>query len=282
MMAPLVSVYGRYINVESLAEYLLRRRNPDGGFCFYSLDESNLKDTFYAVLILDRLGRLPSDGNTIEFIRSFQDAKGGFYSVDTAWCALKALAVLKAKPRQSTEKYVLGQLRGFRIRTHVYIERLSIFESPYYLAELLALIGRPELCEGIAEDVLGYRKADGSFGGDDPSLASTYHALSILKAAGKPTDEFASAADFVGSCAVESGGLTKRPGTGLAFMDETYYGIMALETLSKKPEHVRETIDFIADCQNENGGFRRARASGISGFDTSYYALESLRALLNI
>jgi len=281
-MARPESIYRRYINAEALAEYLLRRRNPDGGFCFYGLDESNLKDTFYAVLILDRLGGLPSDGNTIEFVRSFQGPRGDFYSVDTAWCALKSLGVLKAEPRQDPAGFVLGRLRERRILKDVYVERLSIFESSYYLAEMLALTGHRELCEGIAADVLRYRKADGSFGYDNPSLISTYHALSILKAAGKPMDEFALAADYVGSCAVASGGFTKKPGTGLAFMDETYYGVMALDVLGKRPERPGETVGFIADCQNENGGFRRARASGISGFDTSYYAVESLRALLNI
>jgi hypothetical protein len=280
MMAPLI--YGRYINSEALAAYLLRRRNPDGGFCFYSLDESNLKDTFYAVLILDRLGRLPSDDKTIKFIRSFQDPHGGFYSVDTALCALKALSVLEAEPARDAGEYATGQLKERRILKDVYIERLSIFETSYYIAEMLVLTGHRKLCENIADDVLRYRKADGSFGGDDPSLISTYHALSILEAADKPMGEFAATADYINARAVQSGGFTKKPTTGLAFMDETCYGVMALELLGKKPEYLRETIDFIADCQNENGGFRRARASGISGFDTSYYALESLRALLNI
>lgn len=47
---------GSNIDVEALARYFQSRQNPDGGFCFYSLDESNLSDTCYAVLSLHIIG----------------------------------------------------------------------------------------------------------------------------------------------------------------------------------------------------------------------------------
>ncbi len=79
-----------------------------------------------------------------------------------------------------------------------------------------------------------------------------------------------------------SGGFTKKPVTGLAFMDETYYGLQIFRLLGQRPPYVKEMLQFVAGCQNENGGFRRALASGIAGFETSYYALESLKVLLNV
>ena len=82
--------------------------------------------------------------------------------------------------------------------------------------------------------------------------------------------------------AMPGGGFSKKPYTGLAFMDETYYGLEIFRMLGKRPLYVDETIRFVAGCQNENGGFRRALASGIAGFETSYYALESLRTLLTV
>lgn len=69
-MAQPIALYGKYFNAEALADYLIRRRNPDGGFCFYSLDESSLNDTFYASLILAALGRTPAYGRTPRKISS--------------------------------------------------------------------------------------------------------------------------------------------------------------------------------------------------------------------
>ncbi len=269
-----------YIDARSLADYLLKRRNPDGGFCHYSLDESNLNDTAYAILILDMLGRLPQDDRTVEYVRSIQRADGSYNSPYSAWCALKALKIMGSEPKYGLEEYVRQLLRKHTIPEEVYIERLSIFESSFYLAGILELIGRPGLCDDIAAAVLEYRMPGGSFGRSDPGIISTYHALSILRSAGMPMSEFGDSADFIAARAVVSGGFTKKPLAGLAFMDETYYALMTLEMLGKRPDHIRETIGFVVDCQNENGGFRRARASGISGFNTSYYAVESLRALI--
>ncbi|WP_143767012.1 prenyltransferase/squalene oxidase repeat-containing protein [Methanocella conradii] len=281
MMAP--SSYDRYINVEALASYILKRRNPDGGFCFYGLDESSLNDAFYAVMVLDLLGRLPTDDRTVEYVRSFQNDDGGFISVYSAWCTLKALKALGASPRHDPGEYLLQRFRSHRIRDDVYIESLSIFESSFYLADMLAMTGRRELCKDIAGDVLRYERGDGSFGQPGgSSLMSTYFALAILGLAGTAPADGEKVANYVRARAVKSGGFSKRPETGLAFMDETYYAVKILEALGEKPDNIRETIGFIAACQNENGGFRRARASGISGFDTSYYAVESLRALINV
>lgn len=274
--------YGRYINAEALASYLLKRRNPDGGFCFYGLDESSLNDTFYAVMILDLLGRLPTDGMTVEYVRSFQNDDGGFISVYSAWCTLKALEALGSSPLLDPGGYLLQRFRSHRIRDEVYIESLSIFESSFYLADMLAMTGRRELCRDIAGGVLMYGREDGSFGPPGgSSLMSTYFALAILGLAGIAPPDGEKVANYVRSRAVKSGGFSKRPETGLAFMDETYYAVKILEMLGERPYNTRETIGFIASCQNENGGFRRARASGISGFDTSYYALESLRVLMS-
>lgn len=148
-MAP--SLYDRYINVDALASYLLKRRNPDGGFCFYGLDESSLNDTFYAVMVLDLLGQLPTDDRTVEYVRSFQSDDGGFISVYSAWCTLMALKALGASPRHDTGDYLLQRFRSHRIRDDVYIESLSIFESSFYLPDILAMTGRQELYKDIAD-----------------------------------------------------------------------------------------------------------------------------------
>jgi hypothetical protein len=262
-----------YIDVEALAGYITRRRNPDGGYCFYGLDESSLNDTFYAVLILEALGRLPEDGRTPDYVRSFQREDGGFLSVYSAWCALKALKALESRPAADPEKYILSLAEGRVVKDSVYIESLSRFETAFYIAELLSMAGHRELVGNITYEVM--LRPD-----KEPSIIATYYEVGIKSLAGSRID--GKFAPFILSCAVPSGGFSKKPGTGLAFMDETYFGVESLALLGMAPPNRSETIDFISECQNENGGFRRALASGISAFYASYYALESLRALLKI
>lgn len=282
MMAPQIAPLNKVIDMEALADYLLSRRNPDGGFCFYGLDESSLNDTFHAVQILDMIDRLPEDQKTVEYVRSFQTKERGFSSIYGILIALKALKTMDASPTIDSEKQLLKLCRSHRIHDEVYIESASIFESSYYLADMLAMVGLSSECKRIADTVVEYRLKDGNFGRIEPTLASTYYALAIFAMAGRSLDEYKDAMSFVNACAVSSGGFSKKPGTGLAFMDETYYAVMALQLLNKRPTFEKETIDFVSRCQNENGGFRRALASGISGFETSYYAIESLHALLNV
>jgi hypothetical protein len=177
---------------------------------------------------------------------------------------------------------VIKLYKSHRIHERVYIESSSIFESSYYLADMLSMIGRHGDCGQIADVVLKYRLKDGNFGTIEPTMASTFYALSILHIAGRPMNDYKDAAKFLNACAVESGGFSKKPDAGLAFMDETYYAVLSSQLLDLRLTLEKRTIDFISGCQNENGGFRRALASGISGFDTSYYAMEALRALLNV
>ena len=277
-----VAQLDKAVDTEALADYLLSRRNADGGFCFYSLDESSLNDTFYAVLILNSIGRLPEDEKTLEFIESFQMKEGGLTSIYGTWMVLKSMRVLDPGRLNGPEDFVVKWYKSYKIREHVYIESASIFESAYYLADMLTMIGRHEDCGHVADAVLKYRLEDGSFGPIEPEIDATFHALSILSLASRPMDQYKDAAKFINACAVDTGGFSKKPVTGLAFMDETYYAVLSLRILGLRPVREKETIRFVSQCQNGNGGFRRTLASGISGFDTSYYAIGSLQALLNV
>jgi hypothetical protein len=277
-----VTQFNRVVDIEALSNYLLSRRNMDGGFCFYGLDESSLNDTFYAVLILDIINKLPEDKKTVEYIASFQMKKLGFTSIYSAWMALKSLKILNESRLNGLDNLVIKLYKSHRIHERVYVESASVFESSYYLADMLSMIGRHGDCGSIADAVLKYRLKDSNFGTIEPTMASTFYALSILHLAGRPMDEYKDAAKFLNACAVGSGGFSKKPDMGLAFMDEIYYAVLSLRLLGLRPALEKKTADFISGCQNENGGFRRALASGISGFDTSYYAMEALRALLNV
>jgi hypothetical protein len=277
-----VTQFNRVVDIEALANYLLSRRNMDGGFCFYGLNESSLNDTFYAVLILDIINRLPQDEKTVEYIASFRMRERGFTSIYSTWVALKSLKILGESRLNGMNDLVIKLYKSHRIHKRVYIESSSIFESSYYLADMLSMVGRHYDCGQIADVVLKYRLKDGNFGTIEPTMASTFYALYIIYLAGRPMDEYKDAAKFLNACAVGSGGFSKKPDAGLAFMDETYYAVLSLRLLGLRPALEKKTAGFISGCQNENGGFRRALASGISGFDTSYYAMEALRALLNV
>ena len=273
---------GACIDVEALAGYFQNRQNPDGGFCFYSLDESNLNDTCYAVLSLQAIGRKPDNRRVADYLRSYQFADGRFHGVYAAWFVMAALAALDEHCEVDPSGYVLELCKKHRIHETGYIEAQSIFEQTFYLADVLQMLGLEQECRTLGEKLIPYIKEDGSIGAADPGLASTCFGLAILQRAGIPYDDAEKTAGWAREYALTGGGFTKKPLTGLAFMDETYYGLQIFRLLGERPPHEKEMLRFVGGCQNENGGFRRALASGISGFETSYYALESLKVLINV
>jgi hypothetical protein len=274
--------FGAYIDVEALARYFQSRQNPDGGFCFHSLDESNPNDTCYAVLSLQAIGRKPGNLRVADYLRSYQSVDGSFRGVYAAWFVVAALAALDEHCAVDPSGYVRELCKKHRIHETGYIESQSIFEQTFYLADVLHMLGLEQECQTPGENLAPYIKPDGSIGAADPGLASTCFGLAILQRADISYDNVEKTAEWACEYALSSGGFTKKPVTGLAFMDETYYGLQIFRLLVRQPPYVKEMLRFVAGCQNENGGFRRALASGIAGFETSYYALESLKVLLNV
>jgi hypothetical protein len=273
---------GTYIDAEALARYFQSRQNPDGGFCFYGLDESNLSDTCYAVLSLCTIGRKPDNDRVADYLRSYQFPDGSFHGIYAAWFTLTALATLGECIEKDPAGYVMTLYKKHRVHEKGYIETESIFEPTFYLADTLHMLGLKQECRAIGEKLVPYVKEEGSIGAANPGLASTYFGLAVLQRAGIHYNNAEKTAGWAGEFALPGGGFTKKPLTGLSFMDETYYGLQIFRLLDERPPYVKEMIQFVAGCQNENGGFRRALASGISGFETSYYALESLKILINV
>jgi|AGTN01.3.fsa_nt_gi Uncharacterized protein conserved in archaea len=270
------------IDVEALARYFQTRQNPDGGFCYYSLDESGLSDTCYAVLCLRAIGRNPENDRVADYLRSRQFANGGFHNIYAAWFTLAGLMALGEHVDRDPSEYILAMCKNHQVHEKGYIEAGSSFESTFYLADTLCMLGLKNECKALGKKLIPYIKEDGSIGAANPGLASTYFGLAVLQRAGIPCDNTEKTVAWVRELVLPGGGFSKKPLTRLAFMDETYYGLQIFRLLGAQPPFVDETARFVAGCQNDNGGFRRALASGISGFETSYYALESLKALINI
>ena len=234
------------------------------------------------MLTLQIIGRKPDNPRVTDYLRGYQNRDGSFQSVYAAWLVLSALAALGESVDKDTSGYAVSLYRKHRIHETGYIETQSLFEPTYYLADVLHMLDCKQECGALGEKIAPYIKEDGSIGATDPGLASTYYGLAILQRAGIPCNDAEKTAGWACKYALPGGGFTKKPVTGLAFMDETYFGLQIFRLLGERPPYAGEMIRFVARCQNENGGFRRALASGIYGFETSYFALESLRALLNI
>ncbi len=273
---------GALIDANALARYFQTRQNPDGGFCYYSLDESGLSDTCYAVLCLRAIRRNPENDRVADYLRSRQLANGGFRNIYAAWFTLAGLAALGEHVDRDPLEYVLAMCKKHQVHEKGYIEAESSFESTFYLADTLCMLGLKSECKALSEKLTPYIKEDGSIGAVNPGLASTYFGLAVLQRAGIPYDNAEKTTRWACELALHDGGFSKKPLTRLAFMDETYYGLQIFRLLGARPPFVDGMARFVTGCQNDNGGFRRALASGISGFETSYYALESLKVVINI
>ena len=218
-----------------------------------------------------------------DYLRGYQNRDGSFQSVYAAWLVLSALAALGESVDKDTSGYAVSLYRKHRIHETGYIETQSLFEPTYYLADVLHMLDCKQECGALGEKIAPYIKEDGSIGATDPGLASTYYGLAILQRAGIPCNDAEKTAGWACKYALPGGGFTKKPVTGLAFMDETYYRPADFQAAGRTSSVRRRDDTFRRPLpERERRLPQGAGVRHLDGFETSYFALESLRALLNI
>lgn len=273
------------ISASGLLEYTRDKLNPDGGYCFYRLEEeSNSSDTFYALNIYHSLGvEAPLRDKTVEFLQERQMPDGSYQGFYAAWYCLKGLSLLGERPLYDPTRFLrrhLEQAISPKPKS-LAIEISSAFEPAFYSLDAASAIGR-DITRGLplATWTIEQINPDGGFGDPRSNLISTYQATSILHLLDEPFEETIETPGFIRSLQSPGGGFHKTPGSGgLTYLDDTWMGLEALRLLGERPDYPRATRAFVTACQNHNGGFRRARAGGISTLENSFYAVKSLSLL---
>jgi len=268
---------------QKVVDYVLRRRCPSGGFCFYQLDEPNGSDCYYALNILHLLDASFHDQKTIVFLRNMQHGDGAYDSIFSAFYSIKSLQLLNEKPASDPVHYLLKHLHHCALDVRkLPAEILSIFKRLLYLVDLYRSLEmeRDKVVEdNIIRLILSFENEDRGFGHDRSSLSETSKAIFMLDRLGYPLRELETE-HFIRQCETPPFGFTDMPRRSLSYMEYIHAGVLASSLLSYKPHYDDRCIDFILSCRNTNGGFSRAPHAGIATLENTFLAVHALNLLL--
>ena len=251
--------------------YVLERKCPSGGFCFYKLDEPNGSDTWHALSILDLLHVRFEDEATVAYLRGTQRPDGSYDGIYAAYYAIKGLALLGESPSLDPRPYVLSNLEHYRFdATKLPAEVISMFRRTSCLIELyraLEMDADGPLRDSMVEFILRFQNEDGGFGYLFSTLLDTARALAMMKNLDRPFAELGTEG-FIRLCEVPFYGFTDIPHTTLSFLEYVHAGVLASHLVSRRPTYRDQCEAYIMNCQNRIGGFSRTMQGGIATWRT--------------
>ncbi|MEM2961209.1 MAG: prenyltransferase/squalene oxidase repeat-containing protein, partial [Candidatus Bathyarchaeia archaeon] len=160
------------------ADYILARRNEDGGYTSVQFTDSNARDTFMALATLKELEvKPPYIEKTIEWLKGLP-----LTNLCSIYYVNKSLWILGQPLVDVVE--ILDDLRnedGGYGTLEIDVESTSELDTTLMSVELLKMLNKCFDQEKTKSFVLRLKNHDGGFGKNGESnLISTYHALKIL------------------------------------------------------------------------------------------------------
>lgn len=237
--------------------YVRERQKEEGGFGLTPLLPASVADTFFAIRILELLGRDQGLENTKQYV-----ALTG-WSISTRVKTLYQLAYLQRK---------FGILKK-NPPPPPPSDPLSL-ESTFYWQKMKHLWGnscpRPGNASGWALP--------------SPKLPASYTVLDLCYYLNlhhnMPSQEVASWVEWVQACQSPDGGFGFMPGTS-SFMDNVLPAMEILSRFNRSPLDSSKLLNFILGCQTRSGGFAR-KNGGVAFLESSYQAVKSLHLLIRI
>ena len=263
--------------MQAIENYVLSRRNGDGGYTFARLTDSNAQDTYYAMEIFKVIKEVPPNvKKTIAWLYNFpaRDIRAHFYKT-------KALALCNEAPDPKALEAVLSlsSSRGGFGTIDVSVEAPSEFDTNFMAIEILRVFGAVTNNDRHINWLLGFKREDGSFGTKSSNIQSTYHAVSALRTLGFPVRGLTKTVDYVRNCENVEGGFNSSSESKTTYMEDTFHGIYLLDFLEVSCRYPEETTQAILEYRNNNGGFRRSKELGLSTFEDTYFALAIFQKL---
>lgn len=268
-----------------VAEYVLGRRTPAGGYCYYrtpawGVEEPNAPDTLAALDCLRILGIEPPGAEaTGDWLRSLQADDGGYPTLTIGWGAMCALEVLHLAPSRSPRAWLkrwTDQLLGWRDAR----EWRSALTDALHLVEMLAL-DRLEL--GIDERPLlarllgAARDERGGWARPGADLETTAVAVRLIDVTYLPRAEW-SAAEFLRRCESETLGLALSPGAGMTSAGALWGGVQVARAAEVALRHPNAIASSLTLLQRADGGLG-ARHRAISTLRDTWLGLRAAHEL---
>ena len=270
----------------AVGRYVLGRRTPEGGYCFYrtpewSVEEPNAPDTLAALESLKLLAiEAPEAGQTIEWLRGLQDGGDGYPSSRIGWAAVRALDVLGAEPDGSPDRWVWGWVRRRTGRGQLDNWREAIYDA-FHLLELVRLRHgalHEQERRGIAALLDAARARSGGWARPGADLQTTAVAVGLAGLAGLPGLDATTAGEFLRHCEDGALGLRIVPRARATSAGALWGGLALSRALGMPLTYPDAVGESLALLQRADGGLG-ARPRAISTLQDTWRGLEAARLI---
>lgn len=264
--------------------YVLGRRTPEGGYCFYrtpqwGLEEPNAPDTLAALESLSLLGiDIPASGRTARWLRSLQDGSGSYPTLTIGWAALRALEVLAVEPACAPDRWLHGWVEALAGRDRSRDWRVAIIDA-LHLLELVRLrhgaLGRCER-DSMTAVLDAARAPDGGWarpGADLETTAIAVRLAQLVEPRWRPDPQLAA---FLSRCEDELLGLRLAPDAQATSVGALWGGLALGRVLGRRLCYRDAVGQQLALLQRPDGGLG-ARHRAVSTLQATWLGLEAAR-----
>jgi len=244
--------------------YILERRCPSGGWCFYQLDEPNAEDTFFALSSLNLMCFDVPDSKTKTFLQKLQEPDGTYQGIDTCFYCVSGLNLLKAEPLYSVQDF-LKDAHSQLIKAYKSgkFSKDTFLRHSYFYCVLCRLFNT-EIAPTLINTVKYINE-------NSRSLTEKFYTTEILAALKEPFSE-KELAGFLRECEDPVLGFKEAPDTELSYIEQQYMGIKLCIRAGILPLYPFTIEGFVNSCRRQNGGYARSEM-GIATLKYTYYGL---------
>ncbi len=268
------------LDEEAVARYVLSRRTPAGGYCFYrtpswGIEEPNALDTLAAVASLGLLGvQCPNPEETGRWVQGLQREDGTYSTLTIGWAALSTLNLLGFKPSRGPWRWLDAACDGIiRETAGPHRDQAGTLID---LDRLVGLIGgrnKGQLHPGHRKTILDaierWRDSKGGWVQGGPTIEVTAVAVRLASRCGQDLSHDASLRDWVRACEDPVHGFRICPGAGEATSGALWGGLFLLDVLGgMEPKDPKAVDRNIALLQRKNGGLGPRPGAIATLFDT--------------
>jgi hypothetical protein len=271
----------------AIRRYVLGRRTPDGGYCFYrtpqwAVEEPNAPDTLAALESLKLLDAdIPVPQQTGDWLRGLQDDRGGYPTLTIGWAALRALDLLTVEPKFSPDQWLHGRLEAFCDCDGPRDWRAAIVDATH-LCELIHLrhsVLSGSECDSMAGLLNAARAADGGWASPGADLETTAMGLGLAQLVNSHWQSDPHLVTFLGRCEDELLGLRLAPDARTTAVGALWGGLVLADALHRRLRYLGAIEQQLVLLQRPDGGLG-ARHRAISALQATWIGLEAV-ALLN-
>jgi len=257
--------------------YVLGRRTPAGGYCFYrtpqwGVEEPNAPDTLAALECLTLLGIDPPEPEaTGRWLQSLQTQDGGYSTFTIGWATLRALGVLGVQPSRLPDGWLERWAEQLLAGRKPSSDWRAALTHALQLIELLTSMSaglQPGHRDAFTQLLDVAHGQSGGWMAPGVDLESAGVAVSLISLGRLPGLADPGLATLLHACEDETFGLRFAPGTGMTSAGALWGGLTVARALGLPLCYPHAIAANLALLQREDGGFGRRHTAISTLHDT--------------